>query len=250
MSKRFTDTEKWSKAWYRKLTPKMKCAWAYLCDKCSISGVWHIDMDAMSYFIGEEITEEDLFRNFEILKLDDDKVFIPSFIKFQNNLTLSDLNESNKIHKAILKGLDGYDLIELGKGIDRLSIEYRRGIDTVHRTVQVIVIVKDKVKVKVKGECEGENSTKPQNLSSAERLEISMSPEYQAIISDFKNLKIKSRSTFEAAYSLAKFFKDDLEGWRAFRDSKLDSKFLSSPDNSEGAKRNYLSKIMIDEAKV
>ena len=51
MAKRLSATEKWDKAWFRKLPPKYKCFWEYLRDKCDLIGLWEIDYEAASFHI-------------------------------------------------------------------------------------------------------------------------------------------------------------------------------------------------------
>lgn len=104
MAKRFTDTDKWNKAWIRRLSPKFKCAWFYLLDKCDHAGVWQEDFEAMSFNIGEEINQDEFEKVFseKIQKVDSDKYFIKSFIDFQ----YGNLNPSNKVHKSVLERLE------------------------------------------------------------------------------------------------------------------------------------------------
>lgn len=103
MSKRFTDTEKWSHAWFRKLKPKYKCAWSYLLDKCDYAGIWLEDFEAMSFNIGESIDQADFEKVFsgKVQKIDSDKYLIEAFIDFQYGT----LNPNNKVHKSVIEKL-------------------------------------------------------------------------------------------------------------------------------------------------
>lgn len=85
MSKRFTDTDKWSHPWYRKLKPKHKCAWQYACDYCDFAGVWIADFEVMSLRVGEDVEAEEFEEIFKdkILKISSDKYFIKGFPVFQ-----------------------------------------------------------------------------------------------------------------------------------------------------------------------
>ena len=60
MAKRFTDSEKFRGVWYRRLKPKHKCLWEYFLAECSVAGTLKIDLDSMSFHIGDKITKEDL----------------------------------------------------------------------------------------------------------------------------------------------------------------------------------------------
>lgn len=109
MAKRFTDTGKWDHSWFRKLSPKMKCVWAYLLDKCDGAGVWNLDLEAMSFNIGEEVTEFDLYAfagKYQMLS--SDKLFIPSFIEFQYGKLSEDCNP----HKPVISRLRKLSLWE------------------------------------------------------------------------------------------------------------------------------------------
>lgn len=59
MAKRFTDTEKWKDAWFRKLSPVHKCLWQYLVDECDCAGTWKVDIELASFQIGAPITSEE-----------------------------------------------------------------------------------------------------------------------------------------------------------------------------------------------
>lgn len=110
MSKRFTDTEKWGKGWFRKLSPKMKAAWLFLCDKCDHAGVWDFDDGAFEYFIGEDISKQELIESFgdRISFYENDKLVINSFIEFQYGT----LNPDNRVHKSVLDKLAKFNTIK------------------------------------------------------------------------------------------------------------------------------------------
>jgi hypothetical protein len=103
MSKRFTDTGKWDKAWIRKLKPKMKCVWFFLCDRCDHAGIWELDEGAFAYYIGEQISLDEILEVFgdRIQILENDKLFIKSFIDFQ----YGELNPENRVHKSVIDKL-------------------------------------------------------------------------------------------------------------------------------------------------
>lgn len=118
MAKRFTDTEKWKIAWFRKLSPKHKCAWSFILDNCDHAGLWYEDIEIMSNFIGDEIVPGELEEFFKgkIYRIEDHKFFIKDFIDFQ----YGELNPNNKVHKSVLKKLEkiGVDI----KGLTNSSL--------------------------------------------------------------------------------------------------------------------------------
>lgn len=135
MAKRFTDSEKFSDTWYRKLSLLQKAMWEYLLAECNHAGILeNFDLEMMSFKIGAEVTIHDLeaFKE-RIVFLKDNTLFIPKFVEFQ----YGKLNpEKSKVHKSVVKELNKYS-------IDTLSIGYEKGIDTLKDKE------KDKEKVKV-----------------------------------------------------------------------------------------------------
>jgi len=114
MKKRFTDTEKWRDPWFRKLSPKMKCAWIYLLDTCDNCGVWKCDYDQLNFNICSEITENELHETFDdrIYIINSEKIWIKNFIFFQ----AGKLSEACKPHKQILELLEMHNILEVFKG--------------------------------------------------------------------------------------------------------------------------------------
>lgn len=82
---RFTDTTKWDRENFRKLSLKAKVAWDYITTRCDSNGMWHPDFGTMSHFIGAKITREQFLRELghKIRILPNGVWFIPSFIRFQ-----------------------------------------------------------------------------------------------------------------------------------------------------------------------
>lgn len=126
MAKRFTDTEKWKKQWFRELPPKMKSVWEYICNNCDHAGIWEIDFEAMSFKIGEIVTAEECEKHFassRFVPIADNKYFLPGFIVFQYGETI---RAKNKVHLSVLKLLEKHNITHLVRGpwsIDRSTKE-------------------------------------------------------------------------------------------------------------------------------
>jgi hypothetical protein len=111
MAKRFTDSDKWKRPFFNKLTNEAKLAWFYLLDNCDSSGVWHCDFGLMSYQLKFEVLNEDLIRWFgnKVFFMDDDKIFIESFVDFQ----YGELNPANNAHKPVIKVVEKISSIKV-----------------------------------------------------------------------------------------------------------------------------------------
>jgi hypothetical protein len=85
MAKRFTDTEKWKKPWFRGLSTNAKLVWIYLCDECDHAGIWPADFDLISFQVGFKVTPQnlELWLGDRVFKVTGDKYFLPSFFEFQ-----------------------------------------------------------------------------------------------------------------------------------------------------------------------
>lgn len=116
MSKRFTATEKWDKEWFMKLSPKHKCIWLFINDKCDQAGMWEINYMVASMYIGEPVTEEDfIFFGKRVEKFSKDKFWIVDHIDFQCGY----LSEKCPAHKPVFKLLIKYNLLD--RVLNRLS---------------------------------------------------------------------------------------------------------------------------------
>lgn len=164
MAKRFTDTGKWDKAWFRKLEPLFKVAWQFLCDRCDHAGVWEVDEDALEFFIGEEITVAEILQKFdERVRLVGNKLVIVDFAEFQ----YGNLNPENRVHKSVLERLEK---VEANKGLVR-PLKGSKDTDT----------DKDTDKDKEKGECEGKKPITPENLAALWNENRGALPEVKAL---------------------------------------------------------------------
>jgi hypothetical protein len=107
MAKRLTDIAKWDKLWFRKLSPSHKCFWQYICDRCDFSGIWEVDFDTASHYIGEQIDQEEIKKVFskQFIELNGgSRWLIKDFIIFQ----YGGFNETNKMYHPIKNNLDRY----------------------------------------------------------------------------------------------------------------------------------------------
>ena len=111
MAKRFTDTEKWKKYWFRTLSNDHKVFWFYLLDNCDHAGIWEVDFELASYFCNG-IKESEIRETFvkQYHEFDDGKRwFIKDFIEFQYR----GLDESNRVHNSVITILKRHGLFKV-----------------------------------------------------------------------------------------------------------------------------------------
>ena len=153
MSKRFTDTEKWTgRPWFRKLSPAGKLLWLYMLDTCDLAGVIQLDVDLAAFVIGTPITTETLTEmGKQVMEIDGGKLWVTDFVSFQ----YGELKESCRPHNAVIRCLKGYR-----KGSNTLFNLYSKGYKTKTRT-------KTKTSEEEGGAGEGtQEDAKPEPLSS------------------------------------------------------------------------------------
>lgn len=142
MAKRFTDSELWNKDWFLELSIKQKLLVKYVFDNCDIAGILEISFRTLSFVLGEKVTKEDFYGLKQISFINENTVFVEDFIKFQNGVTIEELNPNYSVHKGILKKLNKYNsFLTLKDPYQDLQCNTSNG------SLQVKVKVKDKVKV-------------------------------------------------------------------------------------------------------
>lgn len=110
MSKRFTDTDKYKKAFMRGLPGPYKLLWDFLCCDCNHAGVWHKDFEIAQIYLGADMpvneTEALSLFNKDVERIrvydGDQKWMILPFVGFQ----YGKLNPENRAHQAVLFSLD------------------------------------------------------------------------------------------------------------------------------------------------
>lgn len=113
MAKRFTDTEKYRKKFFRGLPGAYKLFWDFLYHECNHAGIWHVDFDVAQIYLGRDmpVSEETALRLFNegedriTVISNGSKWFIRPFIEFQYKAPLEQLNPANKVHASILSQL-------------------------------------------------------------------------------------------------------------------------------------------------
>lgn len=117
MAKRFTDTNKYKKAFMRGLPGAYKLFWDFLYHDCDHCGIWIVDFDIAQTYVGKDmpISREkalELFNEDEIrivVLAGGKKWFIPSFIEFQ----YGHLSEKNRAHITVISTLKKLNLIDV-----------------------------------------------------------------------------------------------------------------------------------------
>lgn len=101
MAKRFTDTDKWKMAWFRKLGSEGRDLWSYLHDNCDFAGFFEIDCERITFELGFPVNLERIesVLNGKYQLVASDRIFLPAFIEFQ----YGSLSETSKPHLAVIK---------------------------------------------------------------------------------------------------------------------------------------------------
>ena len=158
LPKRFTDSDKWKKKWFRCLSNDHKVFWIYVLDQCDHAGIWEVDFEAAEFFCSG-IDEQEIRQVFnkQYQEIDNGKRwFLKDFVDFQYGT----LNENNRAHLSVINILLKYKLIE-NKGLIRPLQGYKDKD-------------KDKVKVKVK-----EKENKAEQIKKIESNFSALAAEFQ-----------------------------------------------------------------------
>jgi len=148
LSKRFTDSDKWKKKWFRCMRNDFKVFLIYVLGQCNHAGIWEVDFELAWFFCKcpKSKLKSDSFNRWrhgilaafskQYKEIDGGKRwFIKDFIEFQYGT----LSETNRAHLSVINILKKYSLIvDKGHKSPLKSFEGPKDKD------------KEKVKVKVK----------------------------------------------------------------------------------------------------
>lgn len=137
MAKRFTDQDKWEDPFFGDLPALGKLTWLYICDRCDVAGIWKVNLKSIRDNVDAGITwvQIDEWFGKKIIKLDDDKIFLKSFIRFQQN---DSLNWKNNSHKPIIRILEKHKLSYLFNISDEPLV---RGLEPLPKVSEVLTKV-------------------------------------------------------------------------------------------------------------
>jgi hypothetical protein len=149
MAKRFTDTEKWRKPWYRKLSSENKVLWQYFLDNCDHAGIIKLDADIieMDTSIATSINKIEVDFKGKVFRVSEEHHFIPKFITFQYSEKF--LNNNDKCGNSARSRLSMFGIsisCKNGKLVPEMlgaSEELARSYAGAMVTVKVIDTVKD-----------------------------------------------------------------------------------------------------------
>lgn len=125
MAKRFTDTNKYKKAFIRSLPGEYKLLWDFLYHDCDHAGIWIVDFEIAQKYVGDDMPVTKavaltLFNDGEerIIELDGGKKwFLPGFIEFQ----YVKLSEKNRAHLSVISTLNRYGLLNKDLSIKQIE---------------------------------------------------------------------------------------------------------------------------------
>jgi|3_EtaG_2_1085321.scaffolds.fasta_scaffold67137_2 hypothetical protein len=98
MAKRFTDSGKWSKAWFMELSSDHKLLWIYMLDSCDHAGIFEVNWPLTSFMTGLQLTSIPEPFNKQVLRIDKKRYFIRDFVEFQ----YGPLNEKVAVHRSVI----------------------------------------------------------------------------------------------------------------------------------------------------
>lgn len=113
MGKRYTETNKWDDPWFRRLSQTDKLFWFYLLDKCDNCGMWQVDLELASFFVGGDVSNvlERLNKDAERVVVLDDSWLVKAFIDYQ----YVKLRTSCPPHLNVIRNLQRHGLTDILK---------------------------------------------------------------------------------------------------------------------------------------
>lgn len=112
MANRFLETNYFKSPFVRALKAPLKGLYSFIICDCTAAGIWALDMEVASMYIGFPVTIQD-FQDYFIktgkaIEVSSGKYFFPDFIEHQYP---SGLQDDNKAHKNIISELKRYDFL-------------------------------------------------------------------------------------------------------------------------------------------
>ena len=84
MRKRFTDSDKWNKRWFRTLTPQEKVLWFYISETVTFDGFWEHDQEAVKFYTGYDgDIPKVILEKLGMHQVDEHQFFLSKWIVFQ-----------------------------------------------------------------------------------------------------------------------------------------------------------------------
>lgn len=162
MGKRFTETNKWSDKWFRRLSPEFKMAWCYITDCCDQAGVIDLDQELADFQIGASVDWDGFLSacGERIRVISKGKWFIAGFVKFQYGKLSADC----KPHLPVIHLLERY-----GINIDDVEQNAAYKYGTVDSGKRAKVFARDGQQCCYCGECFAPEGLEPDHVIPASR---------------------------------------------------------------------------------
>lgn len=146
MAKRFTDTDKFKKPFFRSLPGPYKLFWDYLYHNCDNAGIWIKDFAIAQIYLGEDMKIDeaaalDFFKDRVMVFDGGGKWFLPGYISFQYECTVENLNPKNNAHLSVIKKLKKEGLMSPSRG----AIDKDKDKDMVMDKDKYITVENEKV---------------------------------------------------------------------------------------------------------
>lgn len=132
----FTDATKWDDKWFRKLEPKIKLIYLYVCDKSDHAGVYEFDAELLSLHTKIDDIDEDKWLeilNPKVVRLPNGRWWIKNYINFQYP---KGINRRTNYFDPVFKSLEKnqidatqFEQMTLGIKVDDNKASYDEVID-------------------------------------------------------------------------------------------------------------------------
>ena len=113
MANRFLDTNYYKSPFVRGLKGALKSLYSFIICDCDGAGVWGLDLEVASLYIGFPITKQEFVENFvdtaKARDIGNNRYFFPDFIEHQYPQGLQDTNPA---HKNFIITLQKFNLID------------------------------------------------------------------------------------------------------------------------------------------
>jgi len=125
--KRFTETQKWTDPWFRRLSGAAKLIWFYAVDHCDAIGIVELDLEFISMDCSLKCNDKNVAELGDRLqKIGTNRYFIPKFIGFQ----YGKLSSACRPHEKIIEAIQSHSLVSTPSGY-RYPCEDLKGMDRV-----------------------------------------------------------------------------------------------------------------------